>query len=260
MFSSSGSVCPAGGSSGPACFEPLSGVEMKACAGHRKRFTKCSAGARFRPASAAVAMTGTRADNYWRRRGRTTAGGDETGTSAPGAPRSTQCGVAELRARQREVERGRGVGERADADEVDPGLRHVAHRLERDPARRLERRPGPPASATASRSSSGSCCPAGPGRPPRPAPRRSSSRRLDLHLDEGGPAAPPRARAPPAPPRRPARAWFSFTRIASWRPPRWRRRRRRARPASPARAGRAWSCGCRGSGRRCPPPRSRSAR
>jgi hypothetical protein len=37
-----------------------------------------------------------------------------------------------------DVQGGGGVGKGADRDEVDPGLAHLAHRLERDPPGRLE--------------------------------------------------------------------------------------------------------------------------
>ena len=118
---------------------------------------------------------------------------------------------------QRDVERARRVGERADRDEVDAGLRVRADVLERDAAGGLEPSPGRRRARPRGRPRPGSCCRAGsdrhrPRAPPRP---RRASRPRPRSAGRSASAATAGA-IPPA-----RRRWFSFTRIASSSPARW---------------------------------------
>ena len=194
---------------------------------------------------------------------------------AGGRPRSTRSGRSELAVtdpfavlrppgertrieQQADVERRRGVRERADADEVDAGLGHrpivssVIRRTPRAP-------PGRPRRSTASAQLVRAHVVEQHARHARqPAPPRTSSSvaHSTSTLTPGGAAFPSRARPPAHPPA--SAAWFSLTSTASYSPARWLTPPPARPPPSRARAGPAWSCGCRGSGRRCPPPPARS--
>ena len=121
---------------------------------------------------------------------------------------------------EREVEGGRGVGQRSEGDEVDAGLGDLAEVGQRDPSARLESRPGRRRGRPSRAADRAACCRAGgAGRRPR-APRGPRARR-GTRPRAGGPAASARAARTAAPTPPAIAAWFSLMRIASKRPKRW---------------------------------------